>query len=286
MRPATAIAIYAVGVVVLSALVAPWAFILVHPHLPKVPFHRVFDRVLLVVALTGLWPLLRSLGLQSWRELGFPRTGTWWRHAAIGYAVGVASFVVAGALLVALGERSFDANLSADALVMQVLKFAATGIVVAIVEETFFRGGVQSALQRGFGTITALIVTSAIYSAVHFLKPKGGASDLAIWSSGFEHLWRVISLSARSPGTAVGFVTLFIAGLILGWAFTKTRALYFPVGVHAGWVVTLKTFALLTGGRPLIENAAMWPVLVAVLAFVAWWCGGNECNPSLAQARR
>src|ERR1043166_5927627 len=184
LRPAMAIAIYAVGVVVLSALVAPWAFILVHPHLPKVPFHRVFDRVLLVVSLTGLWPLLRALGLRSWRELGFPRVDTWWRNAVTGYAVGIASFVAAGALLIALGERSFDADLSAGALVIQVLKFAATGIVVAIVEETFFRGGVQSALQRGFGTITALIVTSAIYSAVHFLKPKGGASDLAIWSSG------------------------------------------------------------------------------------------------------
>jgi membrane protease YdiL (CAAX protease family) len=274
LRPAAAIAIYAVVVVALSALAAPWAFIVVHPHLPSVPFRRVFDRVLLVIALVGLWPLLRSIGLRSWRELGFPFARTWWRHVVVGYAIGAGSFIVAGALLIALGERSIDANPSVSGLILQILKFAATGIAVAVVEETFFRGGVQGALQRASGPISALVVTSVIYSGVHFLKPKGTgiAADAVTWSTGFDHLWRVVTLSARMPGVASGFVTLLLAGLALGWAFAKTRALYLSIGLHAGWVCTLKTYGALTAGGRMIENVAMWPVLIAVLLLLAWLC--------------
>jgi len=274
LRPATAIGIYAVVVVILSALAAPWAFVLIHPHLPTVPFRRVFDRALLVIALAGLWPMLRGAGLRSWREVGFPCNRTWWRDVLIGYVIGVGSFLVAGMLLIVLGERTFDAELSVGDLLLRVLKFAATGVAVAIVEETFFRGGVQGALQRAIGTISALLITSAIYSAVHFLKPKGAEITAAAvtWSSGFQHLWRVVTLSIHGPSVAAGFVTLLLAGLALGWAFAKTRALYLSMGLHAGWVCTLKTYAALTGGGRMLENVAMWPPLVAVLLLVVWLC--------------
>jgi hypothetical protein len=67
---------------------------------------------------------------------------------------------------------------------------------------------------------------------------------------------------------AVGFVTLWLAGCILGLAFARTRALYLSMGIHAGWVFTLKTFAWLTAGASLVDSALVWPVLLAVL----WLC--------------
>jgi len=56
-----------------------------------------------------------------------------------------------------------------------VLNFLLAGIAVAIVEETFFRGGVQGALQRATNLPVAIVLASAVYSIVHFLKPKGAA---------------------------------------------------------------------------------------------------------------
>ena len=294
MKPARAIGVYAVGVIVLGALLAPWMFLFIHPHLPAMPFHRVFDRVLLAIALVGLWPTLRAAGVCSWRELGFPLSGAWWRHLVIGYGIGVGSFIVAGALLIVLSKRSFDADLSGRELLPRILGFAATGAVVAIVEETFFRGGLQGAMQRACGPMKALVITSAVYSVAHFLKPKGQeiAADAVTWSSGFEHLWRVVTLSSRGSGVVIGFVTLLLAGLALGWAFMKTRALYLSMGLHAGWVCALKTFAALTGGGRMIENAWIWPVLAAVVLFVAWLCRTklkpltNEPSSAMAPARR
>ena len=294
MRAAKAIIFYAVGLIVVSVLLAPWAYKLVHPLLPTVPFHRVFNRVVLIVALAGLWPMLGALGMRSWHALGLPCAGAWWRYAILGFALGIASFAIAGALLVAVGARGFDAKLGMGTLAAQVLKFAAIGVIVALIEETFFRGGLQGGLERSVGRVAALVVTSAVYSMVHFLKPKGVAlpPEAVTWLSGVDYLGRVLVQMTQRPGVGIGFVTLLLAGLTLGWAFVKTRALYFSMGLHAGWVITLKTFSLLTDGTRLIENATMWPVLVAVLLFVVWLCRAklkpltNDDSVSMAQTSR
>lgn len=276
MRPAKAIAGYAVAVTALGALLSPWVFWLVHPRFTDAPFRRVFDRVILGVALAGLWPLLRTLGIRSWRELGYVRAAAWWRHAIAGLVLGIASFAIAGGLLVMLQLRSFATPVGTA---IQLGGFLFAGVAVAIIEETFFRGGLQSAIQRGTNQRIAIIVTSIVYSVVHFLKPKGAgitAADVN-WLSGLEYLGRVFARSGQAPGVAVGFVTLWLAGCVLGLAFARTRALYLPMGVHAGWVFTLKSYAWLTdangprtwwGGAALVDNVLVWPVLGLVL----WLC--------------
>ncbi len=267
MRAAKAILVYAAAVVVVGALLAPWLFRLVHPYLTDVPFRRVFNRVMLGVAVVGLWPFLRALGIRSWREVGYLHTSAWWRHVLLGLLIGIVSLSVAGALLVVMGSRSIVVPASG---VGHWLGFLAAGIAVAVIEETFFRGGLQGALQRSLSVPVAIFVTSAVYSAVHFLKPKGAgvAADTVNWLSGFVYLGKVLTLSWRAPGVAVGFVTLLLAGGILGAAFARTRGLYVSMGIHAGWVFTLKAYARLTNGASLVDNVLVWPVL----AFVLWVC--------------
>ena len=276
MRTVKAIAVYAAAVVVLGALLTPWVFWVVNPRLTEAPFRRVFDRVLLGVALVGLWPMARSLGIRSWREIGYVRAPGWSRNVVTGLALGIVSFAVAGGLLVMLGLRSFASPVGGGG---QLLGFLLAGVAVAIVEETFFRGGLQSVLSRQSNAVTAIVVTSVVYSAVHFLKPKGAGVSAADvnWLSGFDYLGQVLARSWRAPGLAVGFVTLGLAGCILGLAYARTRALYFSMGIHAGWVFTLKTYAWLTdatgkrtwwGGSALVDNVLVWPVLLLVL----WLC--------------
>jgi len=260
LRAARVILFYVLAVILIGALVAPWAFWLIHPHWPSIPFRRVFDRALLIVALAGLWPMLRTLGIRSWSELGYVRTTGWWRQALTGLAIGICSLSVAGALLLAFGFRSFESPTGRP-----LLRFLLAGIVVAIVEETFFRGGVQGALQRATKLPVAIMVASAIYSVVHFMKPRGAVIVDVNWLSGFDYLGQVFAHSWHAPGLAVGFVTLWLAGCILGLAFARTRALYLSMGIHAGWVFTLKTFAWLTAGASLLDNALVWPVLLVVL---------------------
>jgi membrane protease YdiL (CAAX protease family) len=278
LRAAKAIAGYGVAVVVLGSLLAPWSFWAAHPYLPAVPFRRVFDRALLVVALIGLWPLLRTLGLRSWGEFGYVRSVSWWRHTLTGFALGIGSLAIAGMLLLAQGSRTLG---SPNAGPVRLFGFLMAGVAVAIIEETFFRGGLQAALQRGVSVLVAIVTTSVFYSAMHFLKPKGAAIPVETvnWLSGFSYLRQVLMHSWQVPGVAVGFMTLFLAGCVLGLGFARTRALYLSIGIHAGWVFTLKTYAALTdasgprtwwGGAALVDNMLVWPILVGVLGLVAW----------------
>lgn len=300
MRAPKAIAVYAVAVIPLGALFAPSAFwelqiignLVQSEWLVTQPFRRVVDRSVLIVALIGLWTLLRVLGVRHWAELGFACRRDWLRQVALGGVLGFGSFLVAGAVSIAVGTRSLDLNKPVVETISRLLKFLATGVVVAIIEETFFRGGIQGALQRSMRLAPALIVTSAVYSALHFLKPSGVVieADQVRWYSGFDCLAQIISRSLLAPGVAVGFVTLFLAGWILGWAFAKTGALYLSMGLHAGWVFTLKSYSFFTnanmsetgrwlGAGALTENVATWPVLAALFGLVAWLCR-HEPRPS------
>ena len=52
-----------------------------------------------------------------------------------------------------------------------------------------------------------------------------------------------------------GFFNLTLVGLLLGLAYQRTRALYFSIGMHAGWIFWLKTYGAFTLAAP---TAALW----------------------------
>jgi len=278
VKATAAIGLYAVAVVVLSAITAPWIFRGIQfansqggccGWLAQQPFRRVFDRTLLGMALAGLWSLLRVAGIRSWRELGFPRTSRWGRELGWGMVIGMGSLIIAVILqFVLVGQMP-----NFHPLVSKLLGFALIAGVVAVIEETFFRGALQGVLQRGLPPRVALVLASMVYAALHFLKPSKVvlAADSVRWSSGFEYLSHTVAGGAPTGENIVSFVTLLFVGLILGWAFGRTRALYLPIGLHAGWVFIMKAHASVGGGH-LLQHVAVWPALVVVFWGVRWTC--------------
>src|SRR5438477_12469048 len=78
MRPVRSLLIYAGGVFLGGALLAPWMAWGVQSlatHVPEFhrladhPFHRYINRSLLALALIALWPLLRGLGVAAPRDV-------------------------------------------------------------------------------------------------------------------------------------------------------------------------------------------------------------------------
>jgi len=245
LKAARVILFYALAVILLGALLSPWLFWLTQAHWP---FHRIFDRTLLIVALAGLWPMLRAAGIRSLPELGYARTPGWWRQAASGLAVGVVSLGLCAVLLrqVANWKTNYVGNL-------------ASALAVGIIEETFFRGGIFGALRRGWPVWCAVAMSSIIYAVLHFCKPPDLDQVSVNWLTGFAHLGLIFqSFGAQVSWT--GLVTLILAGTVLALTFEWTKAVYFSIGLHTGWV-----FALKTVGAPLRDNVLVWPVLLVVL---------------------
>ena len=282
MRASRAIGLYAIAVIVIGVLFAPWLFWTARwtaSHLSAVhwlgaySFRRVFNRSLMIVALAGLWPLLRSVGLRTWREVGYLRTKRWWRHVLIGFGLGLGSFLLAIAISIILGHRALATDKSLGEFAGAVLRYTLVGLVVALIEETFFRGAIQGVFQRGMNVVLAVIVASAIYSVLHYVKPRGAdiAPDQISWNSGFVYLGEIGQRSFAKRDDVIGFVTLFLAGCILGLAYAKTRALYLPIGLHAGWVLANESARWLDAGA-IIEDMTTWPVLALLLVIVGWLC--------------
>lgn len=282
MRASRAIGLYFVAVIVLGALLAPWLFWAVQRVAPHVnalhgyatyPFHRIFDRAIMVVALAGLWPLLRVIGFRFWSDIGYVRARGWWRHVLAGYVLGVATLTVMIGLLVVVGGHRLVFTMTSRQMAGAGVKFFFVGVAVAVIEETFFRGALQGALERRMNVAVAIVLASAVYSAAHFLKPNGVniPANQVTWTSGGKCLVWIVTQSLVQKGVFVGFVSLFLAGCVLGLAYARTKALYLPIGLHAGWVL-VNEFMRWSATLDVTQDMGSWPMLVVLLVLMEWLC--------------
>lgn len=143
--------------------------------------------------------------------LGLCREGSWLREAVFGTVLGVG--LAATVFLVALvaGWTSIIGSLFLRppiVIATVVLQTVVAIVSMAIVEEVAIRGYVLQTLRHGYGSIAALIVSSAFFGLLHLANPGAGA---------------------------VAFVGTAAAGLLLGCAYLTTRRLWLPFGIHLGW---------------------------------------------------
>jgi membrane protease YdiL (CAAX protease family) len=94
-------------------------------------------------------------------------------------------------------------------LPFQIILMAA---ISGVCEELIFRGALFRIPEEMFGTLVALVISAVFFGGAHILNP---------------HATLVSS-------TAIAIE----AGLLLGFAYTATRSLWLPIGLHAGWNLT------------------------------------------------
>jgi len=245
-----------------GALLAPWLYELAQhfastfPKLAASPFHRFVNRSLLALALAGLWPLLRNLGATSWRELGLVRPAGHWGKLSGGFALGFVSLALVAMIALASGGRALASHLSAAIVAQRMLSAALTAVVVAVLEEILFRGGVFGGLRRVFHWKFALAVSSMIYAIVHFFARADYAGPVS-WASGFGQLALMLRGFTDWQQIVPGFFNLTLAGLLLGLAYQRTGNLHFSIGLHGGWIFWLKTYGALTTEVPR-ANVWLW----------------------------
>jgi len=254
VKPLRALLLYLAVVFIGAAILAPWAHGAVQHLAPATalarhPFHRYVSRCLLGLALAGLWPLVRALGVRSWPDIGWrPRSG-WSREAGAGLAVGFVSLAAAAAASVLFGGRDWRMDHPAPDWGRHLSNATLAAFAVSILEELLFRGAVFTALRRTGSFASTAIVTSGIYALVHFFqKPPSPAVVGPL--SGFVVLGQMLHGFTMLRDMVPGLVTLALAGGLLAWARERTGALWFSIGMHAGWIFWLKSFGFLTQAAP------------------------------------
>lgn len=210
---------------------------------------RFFSRALTLCALL-LLPLLirriRSIGranhagrIMNLQQLGAKRSLL---HVASAFVIAGGILWATGMILAQAGAFALDPGPIKSSRILS--KCVAPAIGASLIEEWVFRGLVLGLWLRTSGPIKATIGSSLLFAFLHFLKPPGGVSDPTSAFAGFELLGKVLLHFAEPEFFVTDFATLTVVGIILCWARLRTHSLWFPIGLHAGWVFAYAAFNL------------------------------------------
>ena len=270
---------YFVGTILFGAFVAPILFWGAHaiaahgifPGLGSFDFESYFHRALLLGAVVLLWPLLRSLGVKTRRDLDLEPNPRWLRDVAAGFILSAIPVVLCEIFLIQRGLYSLRGIVPTAALGQAVL----SAIIVPLMEEALFRGLFLGILLRALRRWRANAVSAAIFSIVHFLKaPEQTTSDVR-WFSGFVSLAHSTDQFGQPMLVLAGFTTLFVIGLILAYARLRTRSLWLPIGLHAGWILGNEAFLKITRRQvialPWLGKNLLTGLVPLAVCFITWY---------------
>jgi len=205
-----------------------------------------------VAALVLLWPLIRSLEVRSVEDLQLSRNSHRWRDVSAGFILSAAPLLCCGAILLASPIFAVRGAINWPGF----FKVIPAALIVPLIEEIFFRGLVLGVLLKSGRRYIPIMVTSALYSIIHFLKAPDRTSPDVTWMSGFNSIEHAFVQFTDPLLVAAGFTTLFLIGWILADARLQTRSLWLPIGLHAGWIFTSGAF-----NKMARHDLVVWPWL-------------------------
>jgi uncharacterized protein len=177
-----------------------------------------------------------------------------WRTGVVQVLV---AFAIASCLLWSAGvmlERAgaYSLNPNPPALGKFLNKILIPAVVVPVMEEWLFRGVLLGLWLKLVRPSAACVGTSLFFAFIHFLEPPEGSviADPGSALAGFELLGKILLHFTDPRFFVTDFVVLFVIGMILAWARVRTGALWFSMGLHAGWIFAFKGFNLLHQSQP------------------------------------
>jgi len=156
----------------------------------------------------AVW-LMSKIEKRSFFSYGLPRQGAFGRKFGLGLLVGLGAVSCLLALIGSFGGYSAGSlALGVGNAVKYALLWAIVFLLVAVYEESLFRGYAQVALTAGVGFWPAAIILSAVFAAWHLSSP-----------------------GEQWPG----LLMVFCYGIVAALTLRRTGDLWFIVGLHAAW---------------------------------------------------
>ena len=242
--------IFVLLVLALTAVASPWAATAwdlmsgaqAVAREDRIPFSRIFDRFFMISGVLLFFAYRPLLKIESPSQLGLTPRARAAHDIAIGLCLALGSMLLLG-LIMSLAEvyKPFF-RLSLSESLEQCAKALLTAFTVGFLEEIFFRGIIFRGLLEDWKPLPAFVVANLFYSALHFVKPAEEyfLSGIDPWA-GFRHLFSTFAPFLEPAQIAPGILGLFLIGIVLTYAFVRTGTLYLSIGLHAGWIISIKT---------------------------------------------
>jgi len=229
---------------------------------------------MMVVLLIVLLLCARRLDLPVLLQQAFAHPLAYRREFALGLTISLGVIAILFALAVASG---YGHLLPALPLLRHGLKYALAAIVIAVIEEAFFRAFLLAGIRIDYGPRPALIGSALVYAVAHILRspahiylrgyyPLAGFQNIALSAARLAHPMEVLPV----------LIGLFLLGIVLGEAFMLTGKVYLSIGLHAGFVIGAKTWPIVVdhtamplwlagpGPVPLIAAPAAWTAAIII----------------------
>lgn len=265
-RPLISLLLIFIAAPLLAALISPWIYMAIQSRTPEVlqwvqeceaagtnlfwadladsifdsPFRRVNDRCVLVGLLLLLVPAYRMSGLRGRADFGIPKRSDWARLFGAGLIVAAASMLLVyaiGLFAGVYGPSQLDSGVVGD-----LINIIIGSLLIGIIEEILFRGYILNSLRKSLGPVAAVLLSSALFAVVHFIKPV--EPETVEWYSGLQLFSNLFAKAGDTFWPEV--CTLFGMGTVLATLSLWTRSVYLAIGMHAGWVWIMMLFRLFT----------------------------------------
>lgn len=242
-----------------------------------VPFHlyRIMSRMILIVSFILFYYFRERFGIQSIKSLGYDRSLKWTGLCAVGYLFAVLSM---GTIMVFMLKTNirFVVDDILPTWFVKVSGYVFAGLLVAVIEECFFRGFIFQSLLKDTSLAISLIITNLFYSLVHFMRPVeyGEMGILNLTSSLKAVPLFFIPIYANFVNILPELIGLFLVGLVLSFAYIRTKSLAMSIGLHASWILGIKSISLFTDSTRIgsfwmngtvVAQPFTWVVLIAII---------------------
>jgi len=150
------------------------------------------------------WFFRRFIDRKTLWSLGF-EFSAYKKDFILGFIIGISLITSGFCLLLILGNLSIEnLNFNISLLIGYFLMFS----IGSFNEEIMIRGYILSNFMDSMDKYTALIVSSLLFALMHF---------------------------ANANVTALSFINIFLAGILLGIYYIHKRNLWLPISLHFSW---------------------------------------------------
>ncbi len=244
-------------------------------------YSKVMRRIFIIVAIAVLVLFRKSLDIVNLSVSGWQFKKGWGKDVRTGILIGICSVFIYSLYTLFIGVQvPEDKTRSLGSLISKPVIYLLAACLTAAFEETLFRGVVFKGLKKDLSLAYSVIFSSLFYAFLHFFSFRVLVHPGSQPFVGFSTLLQFLIHGFSEFGPVLQFVIgLFFVGVILSVAYDKTKSLFLPIGLHAGWVcgIKLNNYCLdhnkevhiwFFGDGNMVSSFCGWIFLLGVFLFI------------------
>ncbi|MDP1774360.1 MAG: type II CAAX endopeptidase family protein [Methylobacter sp.] len=208
----------------------------------QLPLSKIITKATQLFLVLSIFPAMAYLKFNK-HDLGFAEQAVFLKQILLGFGLGFITLMPVFITLYILGIDVVDQSeaWTAGFIVKKTTLSLLLALLIAVFEESVFRGVLLAGLKKNMPVIAAVLISSTYYAALHFLNSKTEISqqDFNLFS-GFILVGEAFA-NVLNPKNASAFLSLLVVGIFLAVLRTQVKeSLGLCIGCHAGWVWQIK----------------------------------------------